>query len=36
METVERVMERHDPVDPTFENVLAADTWARKAVISEQ
>lgn len=30
METVESVMEAHTPLDPTFENVLAADDWARQ------
>jgi len=31
METVERVMDSHTPVEPTFENVLEADHWARNA-----
>jgi 1-deoxy-D-xylulose-5-phosphate reductoisomerase len=30
METVEAVMERHTPLEPTCENVLAADAWARE------
>jgi 1-deoxy-D-xylulose-5-phosphate reductoisomerase len=30
METVEGVMDRHKVVDPTYENVLAADAWARE------
>jgi len=31
MRTVEGVMNRHEPVDPSYENVLAADSWARQA-----
>jgi 1-deoxy-D-xylulose-5-phosphate reductoisomerase len=32
METVERVMERHAILESTYENVLAADAWARQRV----
>jgi 1-deoxy-D-xylulose-5-phosphate reductoisomerase len=35
MECVERVMDRHEVVDPTYENVLAADRWARQYVFSQ-
>ncbi|MGC8666632.1 MAG: 1-deoxy-D-xylulose-5-phosphate reductoisomerase [Chthonomonadales bacterium] len=31
MEVVERVMELHEPLEPTYENVLEADAWARQA-----
>jgi 1-deoxy-D-xylulose-5-phosphate reductoisomerase len=30
METVATVMDRHDPLDPTFENVIAVDAQARR------
>jgi 1-deoxy-D-xylulose-5-phosphate reductoisomerase len=30
METVETVMQAHTPMEPTFENVLEADAWARR------
>ena len=30
MECVEQVMNRHDVAEPTYENVLMADKWARK------
>ena len=29
MRVVEKIMERHDPMPPTIENVLEADAWAR-------
>lgn len=31
METVQAVIERHMPVEPTYRNVLEADAWARRA-----
>lgn len=34
MKTIETVMGRHHPVDPTYENVLAADAWARSEALS--
>jgi 1-deoxy-D-xylulose-5-phosphate reductoisomerase len=34
METVEAAMARHSPLDPTYENVLAADRWAREVAAS--
>jgi 1-deoxy-D-xylulose-5-phosphate reductoisomerase len=30
METVQAVMERHKPLEPTYHNVLEADAWARQ------
>jgi 1-deoxy-D-xylulose-5-phosphate reductoisomerase len=33
METVEAVIERHTAAEPTYENVLAADAWARKEAL---
>ncbi len=35
MESVENVMNGHDVIEPTYENVLAADAWARKTVSSQ-
>ncbi|MBM3494463.1 MAG: 1-deoxy-D-xylulose-5-phosphate reductoisomerase [Armatimonadetes bacterium] len=32
MDTVERVMGEHDPLEPTIENVMAADSWSRERV----
>ena len=32
MERIERAMEQHDPAPATLENVLTADTWARRQV----
>lgn len=32
METVEAVMARHEVQEPTYQNVLTADAWARQAV----
>lgn len=31
MEVVERVMERHEAAEPTYENILEVDAWAREA-----
>lgn len=32
MRRIEGTMERHSPLPPTIENVLEADTWARREV----
>ena len=32
MRSVERAMDQHDPLPPTFANVLEADRWARQFV----
>lgn len=33
MKTVEYVMERHEPVEPAYQNVLEADAWARETAL---
>jgi hypothetical protein len=33
MKTVEYVMERHEPVESTYQNVLEADAWARETAL---
>ena len=32
--TIESVLDKHEPLQPTYDNVIAVDTWAREAVLN--